>query len=119
LRKRQQIDSAREDVFAYVARVDVEAGPVEFVVQLGVDKVDLTEIGLVRVLRDAGEMLNGDARMRVAFNAESFKQTDLELRLLAEPVAAIAADGDNGRGQGALTTGSNATAMSGRRNGIS
>ena len=51
--------------------------------QFGVNDVDLTEIRLVRILRDAREALDGSTSMLGAFDAEPFDQADFRTGLLA------------------------------------
>lgn len=119
LRERQEIQPTRENVLTHVAGMDVEPSSVELVMQFGVNEVDLTEIRLVRVLRDAREVLDGSASMRVTFDAETFDQANFWFGLLDEVVAAGAADREDGCGHGRSANGSNATMMSCRRSGRS
>src|SRR6201996_7405049 len=63
------------------------------------DQVDLAQIRLRGVGCHAGAVLHGDARVRVAFDAEAFQERDARTRLLAEAVLTVFADAnDDGSG---------------------
>jgi hypothetical protein len=62
-------------------------------VELRVDQVDLTQVGLRGVRRDPRAVLDGDAEMRVSLDAEAFEEADAGHGRLAEGVLAVTADG--------------------------
>jgi hypothetical protein len=87
--------------------------------QFGANDVDLTEFGLVRILRDAREVLDGSTSMPGVFDAEPFDQADFRSGLIAKVLAAGTADRDDVCGHGQSANGSNATMISCRRSGKS
>ena len=85
--KRAEVDAGRGDVLAEVSRSDLEPGRPQLVEELGVDQVDLAQVGRVGVLADAGAVLHGGALVGVALDAAPGEQPDAQPRRLAEPVA--------------------------------
>ncbi|MCY1308035.1 hypothetical protein D9M70_580140 [compost metagenome] len=75
-RQAQQIDTPGGDVLAHRAFRHVEAGELEFVMQLAVDQVHLPQIGLRRIRLDAGAVLDGNAEMGIALHAQPRQQHD-------------------------------------------
>src|SRR3546814_8316106 len=86
-----------QDVLADLARPDVEPLRLQLVEQFGVDQVDLPEVRLGRVARDARAVLHRLAEMRVAGDTEAGDEADLGLIGLAERVRGAAADRDDSR----------------------
>ena len=66
------------------------AGCVE---ELPLEKVDLAQVRLSRIPRNAMEVLDSDTRVRVSLHADPLQQGDLLARRLAEPVLPVFADG--------------------------
>jgi hypothetical protein len=79
----EKVEAAGGDVLAHVAGFHSEAGGVQLVEQLGVDQVDLPQVGLGGVAGDAGAVLHGFAGVRVAFDTEAGDQAYGERWLLA------------------------------------
>src|SRR4029079_13986617 len=99
-RQRQQVDAARGDVLAELAGRHAEACGAQLLEQFGVDEMNLTQVRAGRVARNPRAMLDGDAGVRVAFDAESGGEADAQARWLAEVVAAIARNSDDSRAHG-------------------
>jgi len=59
-------------------------------VEFGVDQMDLPEIRLVWIARDARAVLDGDPRMRIIRNAKPFKQVDRRLIALRQRMCCTA-----------------------------
>src|SRR5262245_34327875 len=95
--ERQQVESSRGDVLAHVASLNVEPLRTQFVMQFGVDEVDLAQVRLRRVDRNAGAMLHRDAGMCIALDPEPGEQSYLVGNGLAEPMLTVAADRDDNR----------------------
>jgi len=70
-RQTEEIDTARRDVLAHLPGRDCETTRSQFVVQFGVDQVNLAQIGLGRVARDPRAVLDGDPLVRVAFDSRA------------------------------------------------
>ncbi len=100
-RQVQQGESDRGDVLPQLAGAYVEALPLQFGEQLGVDEMNLAKVGLRRVFGDAGAMLHGGTGVSIALHAETLQQGDLRRGDFAEPVFAVMA---NGFYRGALVT---------------
>jgi len=52
-RKRQEVDAARGDVFSHLAWLQLESRLAKLIMQLRLDEMDLPQIRLVRIARDA------------------------------------------------------------------
>jgi len=72
----KQIDLARGYILSHIAWPDVETAGGEFVVQFGVDEVNLPEIGLRGIARDARKMLHRRPAMRIVLDALPRKQAN-------------------------------------------
>ena len=72
----------------------------QFGEQLGVQQVNLAQVRLGRILRDSGTVLDGDAAVRIALDAQAFEQANGRLRSLAEAVLRMRADDDDSGGHG-------------------
>src|SRR6185295_19524301 len=94
-RERQKIDPARRHIVADLARLHDEAARAQFVIQLGMEEMHLSEIGPRRVFLDAYDVLHGDAEMGVVLDAKAADKLDRRLIWLAEIVRARAAHGDD------------------------
>lgn len=71
--------------------------------QLGVDQMNLPQIGPARVPGDARAVLDRHARMAIALHPQTSGQSDGALKPLREVVGAAAGDRDDlGLGQGCL-----------------
>ncbi len=90
-----EIVATREDVFADLAGLQMEAEGGEFVQHLGREEVNLCEIRLSWVLSLEVEMLCGRAAVRVAFDAFSGDESQRRLRLLREAVGGAAGCGED------------------------
>lgn len=88
----EQVNAARGYVFAHVPCPNIKAGRVEFVMQLGVNKMHLPQVWLIWVADDAREVLNRLARMSVACNTLGFDQQDTVQIGLAKRVSGTATD---------------------------
>ena len=75
----------------------------QLVVELGVDQVDLAEVGPVGVSPHVGAVPDLLPHVRVALDAEPREQTDLRLARLGQGVGGAPADGDDYAAAGALT----------------
>jgi hypothetical protein len=91
----KQVDAARCDVFAHLTWREVKAGRAQLVVQLGMDQVHLSQVGLRRVARHARAVLHSSAGVRVALDAEAFEQPNAYLVRLREAVRRAAAHGQD------------------------
>ena len=71
--------------------------------QLGMDKVDLPQVGPARVPGDSRAVLDRHARMAVALHPQTGGQSDGALKRLRKAMGAAASDRDDlGRNQGCL-----------------
>jgi len=66
---------------------------VGFVDELLGEQVDLAQVRLCRIRRHLKEVLDGDARVCVALDADALQQGDLLTWLFAEPVLFVFAHG--------------------------
>jgi len=82
----KQINAASRDVLAKFTGSDTETLLCQKFKQFGMNKVNLTKIGAVRMSCLIVKMLYGPACVGVLFHAYSFNQPNLALRALAEPV---------------------------------
>src|SRR5271167_2661732 len=87
------MDASSGDILSHLPRPDVEPGRPQFVVQLGVDQVDLTKVRLGRIDSHPRAVLDCPSEVRVALDAEACNQPDgIDCRL-AEGVHRAATDG--------------------------
>jgi hypothetical protein len=103
-RQDEEVDAFGGDVFAHLTGGDLEAGGAQLGVELGVDQVDLAQVRLRRVACDPRAVLDGDAGMGVAVNAETGDEADHRLVALAHCVAAAAADRQDRPGHALLSS---------------
>jgi hypothetical protein len=96
-RQRQQVETARRDVLTHLASADFEADRAQLVVQLGLDQVDLPQIGLLWLARLARKMLDRTAEMRITLYAQAAQELDPILGRFTERVRRASADGDDRR----------------------
>jgi hypothetical protein len=94
--KRQQVNATRRHVLAHLTSRNPVARCRDFIEELGMDQVHLSEVGLGGIARDSGEMLDGHARMGVTLNTPASDQPDLVDDGLTEPVVRIPAHSDDG-----------------------
>ena len=87
----EEIDAARGDVLPEIPRSYLVARLTEFLEQLLVDQMDLAQIRLGGVLRNAGTVLDRDPRMYVPLDTESGQQGHAVPVRLGEGVGAVAA----------------------------
>ncbi len=80
----------RGDILAKVRRLHIEALPGQLIEQLGWNEVNLPQIGLSGIDRDARAMPDGRAGMRIALDAQSLDQPDRRDRRLGETMRAVA-----------------------------
>ncbi len=83
-RKRKQIDAARGDVLAQVPGMHSESLGRELVEQLSVNEVNLPQVGLQGITRDARAVFDCGAAVRITLDAESGFECDEQLGALAE-----------------------------------
>jgi hypothetical protein len=96
-REAEQIDPARGDILAHVARRYDEPSSRKLVVQLRMNEVDLAKVRLSWIPRYPGAMLDSRSVVGVRFHAEPGEQDNPVLRHLAEAVRRASADGGNAR----------------------
>jgi hypothetical protein len=92
IRQRQEIDSARRDVFAHLARRDHEPHPLELLVKLGVDEMHLPQVRLRGISRDARPVLDRRAKVSVARHTKAGDELNAGLYRFAERVRVAARD---------------------------
>jgi len=92
----EQRDSSRRDILAEIAGSHFEPSRAELVVQLSVDEMDLAEVGLRGIARNARKVFHRYALMRVVLDAKPFNQSNRRLILLAERVGLASRDSDHG-----------------------
>ncbi len=92
-REPEEVETACRDVLAHLAGSYGKTPGSELFVQLGVDQVNLPEVGRGGVSCHAAAVAHGRTRVHVAFNAETGKQPDARSRRLREGVRATAVDG--------------------------
>jgi hypothetical protein len=91
------VDDAIESI-EHIFKNDIEASRVQLVEQLGVNEMDLPEVRLRRVDRDAGAVLHRFAAMGVALDAETGQKPNRALHRLAEAMPHRRAHRDHCRG---------------------
>src|SRR6185503_5125274 len=84
LRQFEKSDAERRDIFAQLAGRNGETGLVQFIQQFRMNEMDLPQVRLVRIARDARAMFHRHTAMRVAFNAFPTDQPNRRARLFAE-----------------------------------
>src|SRR5688572_2027379 len=70
----------------------MKAAGAQGVVQLGVDEMDLPQVGLSWVLLHPRAVLNSGSGMGITFNADALNQPNARLRGLAEGMGTAAVD---------------------------
>ena len=75
-RQAEEIDATRRDVLAHLTRDDVETASLQFVEQLGMDQMDLPQVGLTWVAGNARAMFDRFALVSIVGNAETGDQDD-------------------------------------------
>lgn len=83
-REPEEVQPPRGDIFTQRPGADVEACGRQRVEQFGVDEVHLPQVRLCRVGADPRAVLDGPARVHVAFNAQPSEQADTGLRRFAK-----------------------------------
>lgn len=91
----KQIDAPGGDVFAHLARRHGVTRGGHLVKQLGMDQMHLPKIGLRRIAGHPGEMLHGDAGVRIPVHTPALNKHDLVNDGFAELMVGVAADGNN------------------------
>lgn len=99
----KQIETDRRDVLPQLARCHLEALRREFVEKLGMQKMNLTKVGLGGVLTYAGTMLHRFTAVRVSLDAKSGQEVDRIGAHLGERMRSEKADGDNSGGHRAVS----------------
>ena len=92
----EQIEAAGGDVLSEVAGADEKAFWGERIEKLGVDQMDLAEVGLGGVLSLVVKVLDGRAGVRIALDADAVEERDCGLGGLTEGVMGGAVDGEDG-----------------------
>lgn len=95
LRQTEEIHAARRHIFTHVACGDGEPHSLKLFVQLGVNEVDLPQVGLRRVALHPRNMFDRQTLVRVCFHAESRDEPDARPRHLREGVAGASAHRDH------------------------
>ena len=93
----EEVEAAGGDVLAHFAVRHAETAHAELLVQLRMDEVDLAEVGLRGVARDARAVLHLLARVSVAFDAKPGQEGDAFDRGLTHRVAGTAVDSFDAR----------------------
>jgi hypothetical protein len=88
--KREQIKAARGHILTNVTGLERETLGGEFFEDFGMQQMQLAQIGLRWIARNAGAMLYRNASMRITFNAKPGEQFQAFNRLLAEAMRTIA-----------------------------
>jgi hypothetical protein len=88
-----EVEAGGGDVLAHVAGGDAEGEELGLGEELGVDEVDLGEIGAGGVFADVVEVLDGGAEVDVTLYAEAFEELDGGLGALGEAMGWVAAYG--------------------------
>jgi|SRR5579862_3726074 len=91
----QQVDSACSDIFTDLARQDLESLLPQLIVQLGMDKVHLSQVWFVRRRANARPVFYGYSHMSVTLDSQAGDQPYRALVLLAERMALAPADGSH------------------------
>jgi hypothetical protein len=89
------------DVLSNVSGIDREPALSELGEQFSGDEMNLPEVRLRWIASDARQMLDGAARVRIAFNAKTDAERDSGLRCLAEVVSAAQRHTNDNTGHGA------------------
>ena len=92
-RQTEQIDTVGRDVLAHLPGRDGETGRAQFLVEFGVDQVNLAQVGLGRIARHPRAVLDRNALMRVAVDAEPGHELDAVLVGFDQRVRRASADG--------------------------
>lgn len=90
-RHTEQVDTSGGDVLPHVSRPDLEPDAAELVVELGMNEVDLPEVGPGRITAYPRSVLHGCAEVRVAFYTEPGHKGDGFSGWLGEAVFIVAA----------------------------
>jgi len=94
--------ASRPVLNASICPFDDEPSRGELVEQFGVEEVHLSEIGLRRILRHAGTMLNGDAEVRVVAHSMARHELDGGDAALRKGVPSASVCRENGGVDGAV-----------------
>src|ERR1700712_866406 len=89
-RKRQQVQSARRNIFTQRARPNLDALCMQLVEQFDLQKMHLTQIRATRVQPLQVPVLHGLPAMRIAFHAQSRQKPDTRFSVLGERVLCAA-----------------------------
>jgi hypothetical protein len=68
-RQREQINSTRCDVLAYLSGRNGKSSRLQFIMELSLDEMNLTQVGLAWIFRNARAVLHRFALMGIAVNA--------------------------------------------------
>src|SRR5205807_1301281 len=90
-RQSEQIDSSRGYILSHLPGRYRKASGAQLVVKLGVDQMNLAQIGLIRISRQSGEMLHGRPEVGIAFDAQTGQEADALLVPLTHGVRLAAA----------------------------
>lgn len=94
-RQAEQIKPSRENILAQIARADSETPHLQFVEQFGMDQVNLPQIRLRRIHRDARTMLHRRPAMRIAAHPVSGDQVDAGSERLGETMRLVLRHGND------------------------
>src|SRR4051794_4521684 len=113
-RQTEQIDTSCSDVLPHLPGPNRKADGPQFVVQLGVDQVDLPQVRQVRVPARPRAVLDFLAHVRVALDAQSGQESDAALIRFAQRVPLAATYGGHDCGhqlEPSLSAGLNPTLL--------
>ena len=96
----EKIEAGRGDVLTHVAGMEVKGGDGGIGEELGVEEMDLGEVGASGVFSDVVEVLDGLPEVGVALDAEAGEEVNGGLRVLGEAVGLGERDGEDGWGHG-------------------
>ena len=92
-RQPEQVDAARGHVLAHLAGRHLEPALAQLVMELGMNEVDLPQIGLRRIRAHAREMLEPLPEMSIPLNPEPGEQTFPVVSALVDDIVAVARAG--------------------------
>ena len=95
LRQAEEIHASRRHILTHVARSDGEPHSLKLIVQLGVNEVDLPQVGLCRIALHPRNMFDRQALVRVRLYTEPRDEPDARPRSLRERVAGASAHRDH------------------------
>ena len=85
-RQAKQVNALRGDVLTHLAAGYIISCRAELLVEFGMEQVDLPQVGLARITRHSGKVLNGFTQVCVSLHAQARQERDAGLVPLAKNV---------------------------------